>query len=1212
LYGWVVVPFVLPARVAGSSVEGVIVAAPVDELKPFLPLFNENDWELNSQIRPKCLKNGNTIVLFGKESIVDDTVQLQPCTFIILPDDEKLSQEEQCRRAIVMRTNEMAEIKFAEAVNFSKFPLPKMTGGRLLGNVTIASDMKESGTHDDLLIKTSDIEIVESPTETLIYAVKDTIKFKLGYNTGEGSRMTITLKNNKQNDAQKSQKEFAFMRLDSLKFLNLIFPEKPDKKNSNKTNQPDTDSPNEKITQLYPPIQPDAPATNTNPIIAENGIDAVDAVTKFDVKCQREFTFEVDERNGGWTAAFNGNVEVIRTNPDTTQDFLNGELMHINFQPAPDTTKNDAQNNLKNDSPNNSQNNSKNDSQTAAQKTKNPSLADSNNLKPAKMEVFGKSGIPARLRSAQGGGLVMEGDRILYDINENLIAIETALTDNPQEVAGAAPGNPKKKSDASDNVKITLQNRYTIQSELGFIYNIGKAGEFGVLNSSGKGRLDGLMGEVDNLKKIHLTWNVIQISPELNNAKRILFDLRGGVTLEVEDFGKMTAEILQLWCNIEEKPKTDEKNPKPNPTADNAALDKNISSLVPEIAIVLNRVHFENQNGTCDVQRLNVFFNRQIDHNDTTNITQSPMAIIKPQRSVISHAIAIEPSRNNRNNVSPFRTVQYVEPNKRPEQFMPYMPPIIELPRPTGNPVAAQGNSVVTGNYVAGNRVANGIVHGNVPMVAANIQHTNIVPTPQPEIKNVRSQNLLGFQPNNQQSIYAITGDQMEMSVLQNERSSQVQRLWIGGNVKIIEKVDMSARNDLIEIVGEEVYVWNPSTLNTVIHITGKDTREAIFTGKGAQIRAMSVFIFRAENVIKINGPGRLLADAKSKKSTNNSHLNPNPQGVLLPVNTPLENNQFEQNKRNENDSRILVQWNKEMYFDGNIILFKGLPDRNGNRVLALMEDREIRCNEMQIFTNRYVSLFDDKSDITVKPDRVCCAIDVVVKSEKFENGLRKSFDWAEFDAVEIRLETDEFFAKGPGHIRSTFLETNNALSDPKNGYDVLSNMNTDGKKKDNNNDSTMFLCIWFYDHIQGVFAKTHKTATIKGHIDAVLCPVSAWDERIERDQLNIATKKGYLLKCEELRMVQIPDPVQPSNNFVELTAIDNATIEGENRTLYGRAQTIKFNQAKSQVLLEGNELNNARITTASQGTIPAQRIEYNIKTGTAKIVNSRAISLGR
>lgn len=1243
LYGWVIVPFVLPERIIESATTSTNnPASIVDDLTPFLPLFNENNWELSSQTRPKILRNGNTIIVFQKEVIEGDTVKLQPCTFIVLPEDDNLSQEEQCRRSIVLRTDEMAEIKFDDAVNFSKLPLPNMVGGRLLGKVTITSGMKETGTQDDLFIETSDIAIVETPAETSIYAIKDNVKFKLGLNSGEGSRMVIALKRNEKNNQKKSPKEFAVLRLEFLKFLNLIFPEKSNKNKSDsgiaaqsandlsetnkyesnqsnqsnqyESNQSVADSVNDKITTLYVPNQTSNDINSINNLNQNTIKPDTGAVTKFDITCQREFTFEVDNINGGWTAGFNGNVDVIRTNSDSSQDFLNGELLHINFQ---------------SESAANQDNTSR----------ENFSLFDSGNLQPAKMEVFGKQGTPANLRSTQGGGLVMEGDRILYDVKKNIIAVETALTDNPQEAAGATPENPKKKPEASDSVRITLQNRYTVQSELGFLYNIGKSGEFGILNSSGKGKLDGLIGNSNdtNLKKIHLTWNVLQISSEPNNTKRILFDLRGGVTVDVEDFGKMSAEILQLWCNIEEKPKSPESNnsqnnvTKNNPqNAINGKSNSN-STLVPESAIVLNKVHFENQNGTCDVQRLNIFFTRSITGNNVTNIMQSSTAVIQPSSFAVTPTVTSELQKeNNRKDISPIKQVQYTQLRKNPEQFMPSMPPAIELIKPNGINVA-QNNTTGSGNYMtAGSVNSANSANTNLNINAnsntnsnANIDvNTNIPNVPQPEIKNVRFQNLLGFQPGNPNSIFAITGDQMEMSVWQDEHTSQVQRLWIGGNVRIVEKVDQSAGNDLIEITGEEVYVWYPSTPKTVIYITGKNMREAIFTGKGTQIRAMNVYIFRAENVIKIVGAGRLIANVKSNKSAGGFLLNANSQPNVNSVtqfnnnnnnnnNINNNNNQFEQNKRSENDSRILVQWNSEMYFDGNVISFKGVPDKNGNRVLALMEDREIHCNVMQIFTNRYVSLFDDKSDVTIKPERIGCAIDVVMKSEKFENGLRKSFDWAEFEAVEFRLETDEFFAKGPGFIRSTFLETDNIFSDPKNGHDILSGIGSSNVRNVNNRDSIFFLCIWFYDHIQGVFAKTHKSAIMRGHIDAVLCPISAWDERIEKDQLNIATKKGYLLKCEELRMVQIPDTVNQLKNFVELTAIDNATIEGENRSLYGRAQTIKFNQAKGQVMLEGNELNNARVTTSSQGTIPAQRIEYNIKNGTAKIVNSRGVSAG-
>jgi hypothetical protein len=1350
LYGWVVVPIVLPDKAAEQTPDIDIQVH--DDLQPFLSLFKSTDWERDSRLRPKLLKNGNIIILFQEETIEDDTVRLQPCTFLVLPEDENLTIEEQSRRAVVLRADEMAEIKFAESVNFSNFALPKMIGGRLLGRVTIASGMKEEGVQDDMFIETSDIEIAESPTETLIYAVKDNIKFRIGYNTGEGARMTISMKAKNVDKNQKAPKEFASLKFDTLKYLNLVFPEKdkskivtntdPNNTNPNNNNQtnlatttPAADLPHDKITTTFNTNTPTTDTTNSpqpntninlypnpNPIANPNPLansntnsnlnpdsnpdslllsnvsvnpftSAVDVgvATKFDINCQREFRFDADNRNGGWTAAFNGNVAVVRTNPDGTQDFLNGELLHINFQPE---EENNVKNNKKPESKNSDD--KKTHSDLANRKANANSGFAPDKLQPSKLEVFGKAGVPAQLRSPQGGGVVMDGDRILYDLKKNIAAIETALTDDPNIVAGASPQNPKKKPEASNYVKVSLQNRYIVQSEFGFLYNIGKDGEFGILNSSGRGQLNGLIGSDDNLKKLHLTWNIMQIASDPNNPKKILLDLRGGVTIDIEDLGKMTAEMLQLWCNIVDKPKNTTTDNDPNnnkitnKTNDKPANNISGGTLVPESAIALNKVHFENQNGTCDVQRLNIFF---IQPQNTNNSLNTPTPSAQTNLVAIPHETTSEhPSMNhsqnyrfnnskqiNTNTIIPATTTannqnlhrknniqlaQYTEQKQPPVAFMPYMPPVIQLPLPTnenantnlngqgiakiaqGNPIAGS-NYAASGNLGAGNlpivdhtRTArvpltgtNNAVGGGVPNTGINVTN-NLVPiVPQPDIVSARRQNLLGFQPGNSHSVYAITGDQMEMSVLQNERTSQVQRLWIGGNVRIVEKTEVRS-GDLIEITGEEVYIWNPSTLNTVIYIAGKDAREAIFTGKGAQIRAMHVYIFRAENVIKITGAGRLIADAKVKKNTVNATTVLNPTINELPMSTAqIENKNFEQNERKEGDSRILVQWNKEMYFDGSSISFQGVPDKNGNRVLALMEDREIRCNIMQILTNRYVSLFDDKSDATIKADRVGCAVDVVVKSEKFENGVRKSFDWAEFDAVEIRLETSEFFAKGPGLIRSTFIEGGNALAELENGGSQNKNKtnNTDagrgftelasinrnnfaGNKTDETKgrESLMFLCMWFYDHVQGTFTKSHKSAVMKGHIDAVLCPVAAWDERIERDQLNIATKRGYLLKCDELRMVQMPDPVQQSHNFAELTAIDNATIEGENRSLYGRAQIIKYNQAKSQVTLEGNELNNAKITTASQGTIPAQRIEYNIKTGNVKIINAKGFSAGQ
>lgn len=1123
-----------------------ITGEPREELLPYLRLFADDAWEKDPQSNVQMIRFGRTVVLFKEDQIVDHIATLSPCTLLFMPEEYEEGDlnrlDEQLQQAIVLRSTDYAELEFDGELNFSRFPLPKMKGGRLYGPVTVASEMKELGPHDDLYLETEDVAFTDTPALTSIKTARD-VRFRWGFNRGEGTMLRLDLA---QTDPKnpKSPKILSHVQFETLKELNLYFPE--DMELAKKSVAPKAPSPdpvaapggmktasdatrtNEKETNLVPPLArtaPLAPMTRpgsvpTDPMPQTPARPPINVpmqltlptipATQVDIRCRREFSFKADKEPDSWTADFHGQVVVTRSNPDKTQDQLTCEELRLNFLPKPAAAKKPAP---------------KAALGKASQEDKLGSLEPVRFLALGKLARPGQKAVPARLTSPQSGGVVMEGDRILYDLKAELLALETEKADG-----------------ASQEVHLLLQNRFRIRGEKGFQYTMGKDGAFGILKSFGKGSLRGNLGDEKTPKNVLLTWNAMQIMPA-QDPTQILVELTRGALVEMETFGKMTSDTLQLWCVVEKGKDTESgaSSPLPGVKGNEAVAGK--GNIVPERAVALEKVHFENENGTGDFKRVDLFFEK-----------------IEPDGTV-------------------FRSR--------------WLPEILtqEKPRPTGHGVIPEPS-------LPNGRESNGAVltagYAYAPSGSASpirqVQHLAPIVAPAEQAKTpatgsptVASQNLFGFQSGTTRSGYAITADQLKMKVKQDRGKSYVSHALLAGHVCVREKVADVSQGDLVEITGDTIQIWNPSFPDTVISVYGKQGREAIFRGKDIQMNAMEMNIYRAVNKFEVKGPGRLLTTPKA--------------GTTFPVagKTPPRT----MPSQPQQDDPLLVQWNEEMSCDGKTVIFMGTPDLGGERVKALYRHQKVVTDLMILHLNRMVSFFDDRSNEPIEAEVLRCHGNVAVENRQYDEQNRlKSFDEAEFETFQIQLKTNMFVAKGsPGVLRSTFLNDGS-------GFSRTQSVLPGGAKPAVEQGELAFLGVWFYDDIQGYLAGNQKVANIRGRVRSVFCPVGGWGDKIEINRLSAASRRGYRLDCERLEIAQIPDPANPTVDMMEMTAFENAKIEGESSDFFGHAQTIKYNQAKSQIIFEGNAW-----IKSGQRELPAQRIEYNIKNGAFSVSRAQGFS---
>jgi len=245
---------------------------------------------------------------------------------------------------------------------------------------------------------------------------------------------------------------------------------------------------------------------------------------------------------------------------------------------------------------------------------------------------------------------------------------------------------------------------------------------------------------------------------------------------------------------------------------------------------------------------------------------------------------------------------------------------------------------------------------------------------------------------------------------------------------------------------------------------------------------------------------------------------------------------------------------------------------------------------------------FDDQSPVEPKAVEILCARDVYVQSQQLDaQGKRKSMDNAQFAKLWYSVEKNYFVGEGPGELSSIFLGSGQ-------GFDPINNNAASASGNKNNGEQLNYLAVWFQDKMQGSLLGNSKNVEFLGRkVEAAYCPVNSWNDKIGIDNLSAARRSGYTLVCERLVIEEVPNPVNLSQSSMELTAMNTAIIEGSG--IYGKSQTIKYNQAKSTVEMDGNVT--IQITTSDQTTKQsAGAVRYNIETRAIELIQAQGLSL--
>ena len=671
----------------------------------------------------------------------------------------------------------------------------------------------------------------------------------------------------------------------------------------------------------------------------------------------------------------------------------------------------------------------------------------------------------------------------------------------------------RNESGASPFVEMIVDNQYTIRSERSVRYTFGQDREFGRLIADGKGNLTGKIGEGIAAKDIRLDWNEMQMAPHPTEKDQIVLKLENGIAANMTGFGKMTAQQLELYCVNASSGAGGQKN-----------------SLMLDRITVRNNVLFETESGTCRVNQLHIFF---------VNVAADGREI---RSSWMPPTLARTPP------IPPGRTARVQQPIQQVQHLQPLTPqnPIAQNP-------AAQSQAQPIPLYSP-----------SAPMVAAPAMRTTAPQRTAPR-GSVESQNLMGIKSSPGGGTFDITGDQMRMQVRIQNGFSSAEVIEIDGNVRLKENVAGSVPNTAIEIVGDTVTIWNPGDSATSIQITGRAAgNDAIFKGRGVELRAKELKLSREDNMFWSPGPGQLMAHTAQISAP----------GVPA---------------SNSNDDKLFVEWNKEMRCDGRVLQFIGLPDTIRDRVKVVYQRINLWCNQMELHLNRQVMFFDDSSNVPPEPVKILCAGKVYVTNQQLDiHGRIKSQDFAQVENLHYDVKRNYFFAEGPGELSSIFLAGTPG--------------NLAGTPVSSTREELQQLGVRFPDAMQGILLGDKKKVEFSGRkVEVVYCPAANLEDRVGWGNLSAARLRGYTLECELLTIEEMPNPVNLSQSFFELTASNPAIIEGSG--IFGRARTIRYNEAKSVVDMSGDVTVHKTTPGQTARAGPAEQIVYNIATGEFEVI---------
>ena len=687
-------------------------------------------------------------------------------------------------------------------------------------------------------------------------------------------------------------------------------------------------------------------------------------------------------------------------------------------------------------------------------------------------------------------------------------------------------------------------------------YTAGKNGQFGELFAPNGGKMSGIMSPEkpqENPRTFRVDWtDSLHAFPEPGIPELVHCQLHGQMSMSLENLGTMYAKETVIW--FKQNGKNVQQEPETPPVSTRNPLIRTAQGTSQNL--VPYKIQQVADTGTAPTAAP-VLSSGLLPQKPTLTASE------QQQQSATGPAASLTPGFQS---LTPHQArvrkdVRFVTPNG------------------VCNVREMNVQFYEDGQEIPGPQYANSQVGG------PSIADVSLTTTPAPSGTSSPSRSFLGGNSNNE-SQFEILGDTMELLVKMRGKEMEIDCLFLNGAGKQVSLIETNPKqpSDPIRLFGTELRAWNPSSDRSVVQLLGTAMIPANVAGMESTMTGLDIILNQQTNRIEIKGGGQITSTQLALSSDFSSAITGSPATQTNPA--PPASPQ---------KKTLVVRWNGSMKFDGTRITFE-------KNVVAQYPLQELYCNIMHIDLDRPISLIQPKSTQDPQVQRIECLGKVFfVCEERDETKTKSVLKGENLDRIQIYPATGRFDGTaegtGQGRLRATLLDegTNESLTGvpsseqkPKTGL--------------------MRIDLYFFGRILGNFKAFEATATES--VVCIYCPVSKWDEEIDMDDRDVLKEnEGYRLDCDILEVTKMVDPLSQKQG-VEITASGSTKIEG--KQIFARAESLKFNQLKETVILEGNgpipaEVHIQRTPNGDfEEPIFVQQLIYNIRTKNSESKGAR------
>lgn len=421
---------------------------------------------------------------------------------------------------------------------------------------------------------------------------------------------------------------------------------------------------------------------------------------------------------------------------------------------------------------------------------------------------------------------------------------------------------------------------------------------------------------------------------------------------------------------------------------------------------------------------------------------------------------------------------------------------------------------------------------------------------------------------------FEVTADHLQTQLVRSGPETIVEHLILDGQVRFREVRTEKAGDVPLAITGDLVQVDHANTNFARVHVQG---RPAEVSARGPAVVADSIQLNRGENRIWIDGPGKMLLPALTRR------------GGAGPA------------RAADSAAPLSVVWGGRMDFDGRTARFLRDVHVSGSQQSQQGEvfDMLVMGHELAVTLNQQVNLSADKPSKDLDVQELAFAGGVYLQNTGRLRGSQTSYDQLQVRDLTIDQITGRLHAYGPGW--GTSVRYDNGLEQGS-----LSPAAKAGAAEPR----LVFVRVDYDDEAAGNVLT--RELEFRGRVRTLYGPVDAWDKTLDPDPATGLARGQYLLTSDQLAVADAAARMSGSEAGVELTALGNATIEGE--VFSARAWRVAYARAKELVILEGDGRTEAELWRKGSATpdAAAQQIRFWTNTQSIQVDGGRFLNLGQ